>query len=155
MDYWYINTEAKDFHDESPHALWLLHGRAFVSGEKRYARKLQKLKVGDLCFMYANTRGVVAVGRVQVPCDGQVATSPLVYRRPDQGAEYQARVCWFLQFPDTPIPPSRLRALTGSYARQTIQSLAEPAATRLMQACRQAAGHTTASERWTRRGMDV
>jgi hypothetical protein len=127
MNYWYINTEAKDFDGDSPDAKWLKHGRAFVSG-KGYDRKLQRLHPDDICFMYANKRGVVAVGRVLERCDGRESEPRLVYCRPDQGPEYQTRVDWFLTFPHNAIPPIKLREIIGWTSPQTIQRIADPVA---------------------------
>jgi len=141
MNYWYINTEAKDFGGKSPHKKWFEHGCAFVSG-KGYGRKLQRLQRDDICFMYANKKGVVAVGCVIEQCDGQEAQTPLIYCPPEKkGPEYQAKVKWFLWFPKNPIRPNKLRSITGSFARQAIQRIADPtAAASLLSHARQQAG---------------
>ena len=140
MNYWYINTEAKDFDGKSPHKQWIRHGRAFVSGYG-YERKLQRLQPDDICFMYANTKGVVAVGRVLERCDGQESKPPLVYCHLGQGPEYQTRVDWFLTFPHNAIPSDMLRAIIGWTSPQTIQCIPNhEAAKQLILYARQQAG---------------
>jgi hypothetical protein len=148
MNYWYINTEAKAFDGESPDAQWFKHGRAFVSGVKgpdaeKFACKLHQLQRGDIVFMYANIEGVVAVGSVLERCDQQPAKCPLVYCLPrhtkDNIREYQAKVDWSPRFRD-PIPPNKLRCITGSFARQAIQRIADPVAAKaLLEQARQQA----------------
>ena len=129
--YWYLNTEANRFGGKSPDAQWLQHGRAFVSGHGD-ARKLQRLAAGDICFMYANTQGVVAVGRVLEPCDGHPSQPLLVYPYDPAYPEYSARMSWFLTFRHNPIPPWKLRKITGSIARQAVQRIADAAAGALL-----------------------
>ena len=123
MNYYYINTEAQEFGGRSPHKKWFKHGRAFVSG-LGYGRKLQRLQPDDICFMYANRLGVVAVGTVLEQCDGKPSQAPLVYCPPEkEGPEYQAKVNWFLWFPHNAIPPRTLREIIGWTSPQAIQCI--------------------------------
>jgi hypothetical protein len=149
MDYYLVNTEAKEFDGRSPHKEWLRHERAFVSGiagksDRKFACKLQQLQQGDVVFMYANKTGVVAVGTVRHPCDGKHSEPPRLYNRPQdcrlKVREYAAEVDW-LAFVETPIRPADLyRRIKVRCARQAIQCIRDrTAAERLHQYARQQA----------------
>jgi hypothetical protein len=133
MNYWYVNTEAKECEDKSPHKKGLKPGRAFVAGVKggnaaKFVRKLHQLQRGDIIFMYVNTQDVVAVGTVVEPWDGKPFNPPFVYCLPhhteEYSQEYQATVDWCLRLRD-PIPSRKLRSSTGSFARQAIQRITD------------------------------
>ena len=118
MNYYYINTEAKAFNGWSPHNKWIEYRHAFTSGnyEKYGVQQLGKLNLGDICFMYANGCGIVAVGRVcerwdRCPYKGK---NRWIYKECDgEYIEYRIRVDWCLKFVDNPIRIKELRHIFG------------------------------------------
>jgi hypothetical protein len=140
MNYYYVNTEAKNLGGRSPHEIWVKQKRAFVSGEA-YGQKLGRLTPGDICFMYVNGHGVMAVGRVRKHWNGQPSDPPMVYT-PSQGPEYQITVDWFLTLQDNPISPRVLRDIVGWTSPQAVQQITDHAAAeRLLNYARQQADH--------------
>ncbi len=121
MDYYYINTEAKNLGGKSPHEIWIKEHYAFVSGES-YGPKLGRLHPDDICFMYVNKQGVIAIGRVLEPWDGQPSAPPVVYT-PSQGPEYRIKVDWYLTLQHNPISARELRDIIGWTSSQTLQRI--------------------------------
>jgi hypothetical protein len=143
MDYYYINTEAKNFGGKSPHEIWLQEQSAFVSGEE-YGPKLDRLNPGDICFMYVNGCGVMAVGKVLEHWNGQQSDPPRVYTDPqDPIPEYRISVDWFLTFQHYPINARVLRDIIGWTSPQAIQRITnQEAAERLLHYALQQSGHS-------------
>ena len=118
MNHYSINTEAKAFKGHSPHDQWLAHRHAFTSGdrEKYGVKVLGKLKPCDICFMYANLTGIVAIGRV---CEGWNGCSyegeeRWIYGECHEGyIEYRIGVDWYLQFINNPICTDEVRKVFG------------------------------------------
>ena len=142
MDYYYINTEAKNFGGKSPDKIWLKEQSAFVSG-KEYGPKLGRLNPGDMCFMYVNGCGVIAVGKVLEHWSGQRSEPPMVYTDPqDPVPEYRISVDWFLTFQHNPISARVLRDIVGWVSSQAIQRITnQVAAERLLHYARQRSDH--------------
>ena len=118
MNYYSINTEAEAFQEHSPHNQWVAHRHAFTSGdyEKYGVKALGKLEPGDICFMYANLTGIVAVGRVCERWDrcSYQGDDRWIYRDCDEGyIEYRIGVDWYLQFIDNPIRTDEVREIFG------------------------------------------
>jgi hypothetical protein len=131
MAAYYLNTEANHL-AQSPHDIWIAKQRAYVSTEP-YGRKLAKLQPDDVCFMYVNTVGVIAVGTVHDEWDGQPSSTPQVYiDRPDLQPEYSRPVTWDLVLRDRPIPAPVLRAITRCTPRQAVQRIRHDDADRLL-----------------------
>ena len=100
MSYYSINTEAKAFKGHSPHNQWIAHRHAFTSGDrKKYGVKaLGKLKPDDICFMYANLIGIVAIGRIfkRWDCCSYEGEDRWIYRECDERyIEYRIVVDWY------------------------------------------------------------
>jgi len=139
MNYYYLNTEAKNLPGQRPHETWIKQNRAFVSGEA-YGPKLGKLRPGDICFMYVNGQGVIAVGTVLEHWDRQPSDPLLVYP-PSLGPEYQIKVDWFLTLQHKPISARILRDIIGWTSPQAVQRITNHvAAERLLDYARQQAG---------------
>ena len=118
MNYYYINTEAKAFNGFSPHNKWIELCHAFTSGDKeKYGLKvLGKLEPDDICFMYANKCGIVAVGRVCKRWNGcsYEGADRWIYRRCDEEyTEYRIPVDWYLKLTDNPIRIQEIRRIFG------------------------------------------
>ena len=143
MDYYYINTEAKNFGGKSPDKIWLKERSAFVSGEE-YGPKLGRLNPGDICFMYVNGCGVMAVGKVLEHWSGQRSEPPRVYTDPqDPIPEYRISVDWFLTFQHNPISARVLRDIVGWTSSQAMQRITnQEAAERLLHYARQQSDHS-------------
>src|SRR5262245_35320452 len=124
MDYYYMNTEAKHLRGQSPHAIWLKEQSAFVSGVE-YGPQLGRLNPGDLCFMYVNGCGVIAVGKVLEPWSGQRSEPPRVYTdSQDPRPEYRISVDWYITLLHNPIKARVLREIVGWVSPQTLQRIA-------------------------------
>lgn len=111
MPYYYVNTEARNLPGQNPHEVWIATGYAYVSGDE-YGPKLGRLDPGDILFMYVNGQGVMAVGRVLEPWNGQPVDPPMIYA-PAQGPEYRIAVDWFLRLINNPVNPAVLREIIG------------------------------------------
>ena len=121
MKYYYINTDSKSLHN-SPHDSWIEHNLAFTGGQIHYGMLLGKLRPGDVCFMFVNSKGVMAVGRVLEEWDKKVYDQPLVYIEPKYD-EYRIKVDWFIDLRDYPIRPNELRSIVGWMSSQALQSI--------------------------------
>jgi hypothetical protein len=111
---YFINSDAKSLGGVSPHDAWLVHGHAFAAGAPSYARALGRLREGDLLFLWANTLGVVAVGRVLANFDGAVHDGDAwiyVPPFPDAGREYRLPVSWFLDLREKPLRTNDIKRL--------------------------------------------
>jgi hypothetical protein len=103
----FITSDAKSLGGVSPHDGRFVLGRAFAAGAPSYARALGRLREGDLLFLWADTLGVVAVGRALATFDGAVHDADAwscVPPFPDAGREYRLPVYWF---PDLRHKPPR------------------------------------------------
>ena len=123
MKYYYINTDSTELED-SPHGEWIEYDRAFTSGAPRnhpdfqrdyeqYGEQhLGRLEQGDICFMYVNGYGVVAIGRVAACWDRDVyeGNDRLIYKDTD-ATEYRICVNWFLTLVNYPVSIEELRAI--------------------------------------------
>jgi uracil-DNA glycosylase len=126
MNYYYINTEETNLKGRlpKPHETWFDTGFAFVSG-RNHGQKLAKLNPDDMCFMYVNACGVMAVGRVLERWDGQACDPPLMYIEPyNIGPEYRIKVDWWIKLPHNPIKAQVLREIVGWTSPQTLQRIA-------------------------------
>jgi len=123
MKYYFINTDAKSLGNVSPHEKWLKYGSAFTGGPRKYGDELGRLAPGDICLMYANKIGIVAVGRVIEPWGGSENSPPLVYTSPYEDKEYRLRVDWCLDLCESPITPSELRVAIGWNPPRAIQPI--------------------------------
>lgn len=142
MSYYSINTEAKAFKGHSPHNQWIAHRHAFTSGdrEKYGVKVLGKLKPADICFMYANLTGIVAVGRVSECWDrfSYAGEDRWLYRECDENCiEYRIGVDWYLQFINNPIRTDEVRDIfdwqsPGWGWRCTLHSIGEDEASELL-----------------------
>ena len=121
MAYYFLNTDAKSLGRVSPHDKWIKHGFAFTGGPIVYGKKLGRLSPGDICLMYANLIGMVAIGRVLEEWDGKTYTSPIVYTSPHYDEEYRIRVDWYLDLRKNPIAPSKLIQVLGWNPRVSVQ----------------------------------
>lgn len=117
MEYYIINTDAKSL-KFSPHDIWIEQGHAFTGGQIYYGELLGRLEPNDICFMYVNKNGIMAVGRVLEKWDGKVYDSPVIYVGEN---EYRIKVDWFLDRRDKPIGISELRDIIGTIPPQTLQ----------------------------------
>lgn len=120
--HYFFNTEAKSFGGVSPHDQWLAYGRACTSGRIIYGRILGLLEPGDVCFMYVNKKGVMAVGRVLKHWDGQAHNPPLIHRN-DNRPEYQMEVDWYLTLLGNSISPTALRGVVGHTPRHAVERI--------------------------------
>ena len=110
---YFINTDAGSLGDTSPHDDWMALGHAFAGGADSYGRNLGKLRPGDLLLMWANTVGVVAVGRVAEKWDGiKHIDDAWIYVEPypDAGQEYRIAVDWFLDLRQAPLRTADIKA---------------------------------------------
>lgn len=131
-EWYFINTDAKSLGGQSPHDLWFEHGKAFVGGDPRHGRLLQRPLPGDTLLMWVNGRGVVGVGVVTAPWDGRVHEDAVVYRPPHREPEYRLGVNWIVDLRSSPItareigsnPPSTLQRLLES-RRDRVRGLIE------------------------------
>ena len=125
MKYYYINTDT-DALGYSPHAKWIKYDLAFTSGdyEEFGVQVLGKLEPGDILFMYANKRGVVAAGRVSESWTGSSykGADRLVYRYTEY-TEYRIRVDWYLPVVSNPICPEDLREIVGWTPPRALQPI--------------------------------
>ena len=115
MNYYSINTDARELNGCSPHEQWIAHRHAFASGD-RGAQALKKLEPCDICFMYANKIGIVAVGRVCEHCDccSYEGGGRVIYRACDENCiEYRISVDWYLKFISNPICKNEIREILG------------------------------------------
>ncbi|HBG05388.1 MAG TPA: hypothetical protein DDY22_07510 [Geobacter sp.] len=110
MKYYIINTDKRSFEGMNDISVWLDNDLAFTGGPARYLDELTRLEVGDICLMYENEIGIVAVGRVLSRCDRQAYLPPMYYDKPDM-PEYRAGVHWFLHLTRNPLDISRIREL--------------------------------------------
>ena len=141
MNYYYINTEAKAFNGRSPHNQWLSRRHAFTSGnyENYGVQALGTLEPGDICFMYVNEHGIVAVGRVCERWDrcSYGGAERWIYRECDEEyIEYRISVDWYLQFINNPIRTEEVREIFGWNPpgwgwRSTLASIREDKASEL------------------------
>ena len=94
MEYFFINTDASSF--SGPHNLdvWFERNLAFTGGPKKFGEQLSKLSPGDICLMYDNGQGIVAVGRVLNKWNGKENPNPIYYDGDDP--EYSINVHWFI-----------------------------------------------------------
>ena len=127
MNYYYINTDT-DALGYSPHAKWIKYDRAFTSGdyEEFGVKVLGILNPGDILFMYANRRGVVAAGQVTESWAGSSykGTDRLVYQYTEY-TEYRIRVDWYLPVVHNPIQPEDLREIVGWTPPRALQSITD------------------------------
>ena len=88
---------------------------------------LWKLERGDILFMYANQRGVVAAGQVSESWAGSSykGTDRLVYLYTEY-TEYRIRVDWYLPVVHNPIRPEDLRKIVGWTPPGALQSIPDP-----------------------------
>ena len=119
MNYHYINTDT-DALKYSPHTKWIKYNLAFTSGEnpvgyQKYGEEaLGKLERGDILFMYADTIGIVAAGRVCESWNGHSyeGTARRIYQH-TKYTEYRIGVDWCFTIPDNPIATQEVRAIFG------------------------------------------
>ena len=127
MDYYYINTDT-DALEYSPHMKWIEHNHAFTSGnyEKYGVKVLERLKRGDICFMYVKLCGVLAAGQVCEPWNGHAYTGGdrLIYQATPH-AEYRIHVDWCYVVIDQPIGLNRLRDIIGWMPVSTLQRITD------------------------------
>lgn len=123
MKYYFINTDFKTL-NYSPHDIWIENNLAFTGGPIEYGKLLQKLKPDDICLMYVNTVGIMAIGRVMENWDGKKYIPPMLYSKPDD--EYRIKVDWFLDLREHPISTSELRRLVGWQPSQALQGVKNP-----------------------------
>jgi hypothetical protein len=121
MAYYFINTDAKSLGGKSPHDKWISYEYAFTGGPIAYGKELGRLSQGDICLMYANRIGVVAIGKVLSTWDGITYKNPLVYTGPHKDKEYRICVDWFLDLRDKPIKTDRLRLVLGWNPSRAVQ----------------------------------
>ena len=126
MNHYCINTEAR-YLEYSPHETWIEHNLAFTSGNETYGKKLGKLEPNDICFMYANEYGVVAVGRVLCHWDytGHEGNQRIIYCAE---TEYRISVKRFIRLDHNPIRPADLKDIIGYQPVQTLQRITKPGA---------------------------
>ena len=127
MNYYYINTDT-DALTYSPHAKWIKYDRAFTSGdyEEFCVQVLGKLEPGDILFMYANKRGVVAAGRVSESWTGSSykGANRLVYQYTEY-TEYRIPVDWYLLVVHNAMCPEDLREIVGWTPPRALQSITD------------------------------
>ncbi len=136
MNHYCINTEAR-YLEYSPHETWIEHNLAFTSGDETYGKKLGKLEPNDICFMYANRYGVVAVGRVLChwDCTGYEGDQRIIYCTE---IEYRIPVEWFIRLDHNPIRATDLEDIVGFKHTQALQRITKPgAADRLLDLARE------------------
>ena len=128
MDYFVINTDAMfnpgptSSEQKRDHEVWLEHNLAFTGGDydKYGIGALGRLYPGDVCLMYENTVGLVAVGRVLEKWDGVEHKKPMYYRGLDI-YEYRIGVDWFLDLSEMPVGVHELKNLLGRQERGALK----------------------------------
>ena len=127
MNYYYINTDTSAL-GYSPHAKWIKYDHAFTSGdyEEFGVKVLGTLNPGDILFMYANQRGVVAVGKVAEAWTGSTlkGADRLVFQYTEY-PEYRIRVDWYLPVVHNPIGPEDLREIVGWTPPKALQPITD------------------------------
>ena len=125
MNYYYINTDTSAL-GYSPHAKWIKYDHAFTSGdyEEFGVKVLGTLNPGDILFMYANQRGVVAAGQVAESWAGSTykGADRLVFQYKEY-SEYRIRVDWYLPVVHDPIRPEDLREIVGWTPPRALQAI--------------------------------
>jgi hypothetical protein len=132
MEYYLMNTDAESLRF-SPHDIWIEQGYAFTGGQVYYGELLGRLEPNDVCFMYVNKSGVMAVGKVLEKWDGKVYAPPVIY--PDGTNEYRIKVDWFLDRRGKPIGISDVRDIIGIIPPQTLQRVSEISGEALLDRC--------------------
>ena len=142
MNYYSINTEAKAFKERSPHNQWIAHRHAFTSGdrEKYGVKVLGRLEPCDICFMYANRTGIVAVGRTceRWDCCSYKGKDRWIYEKCSEDyIEYRIGVDWYLQCIKNPIRTDEVREVFGWKSlgwgwRRTLHSIGKDKACELL-----------------------
>jgi hypothetical protein len=131
MDYYIINTDAGNL-SSSPHDIWIEQGMAFTGYSMYYGEYLGKLKPNDICFMYVNQRGIMAVGRVLEEWDGKTYNSPIVYTGIN---EYRIKVDWFLDLRSEPISIGEIRDIVGTVPPRALQRIKDTKGQVLLDRC--------------------
>lgn len=147
MNYYYINTEANAFNGRSPHNKWIEYCHAFTSGEyeKYGVQVFGILERGDICFMYVNGGGIVAVGRVCEHWDrcSYEGENRWIYKECDKEyIEYRIPIDWHLKFVNNPICIKELRHILGLGPhgwswRSTLGSITKDKASQLLKLARE------------------
>lgn len=141
MEYYIINTDAISL-GYSPHDMWIERGLAIVGGSE-HAKQLNKLKPGDICFMYANKQGIVAAGNVLERWDGRPHRLGIY----SETEEYCIRVNWWMDLRERPVSPPEIRRITGYIPPKTLQRLGDhEIAERLFERCLAGTGPVIADE---------
>lgn len=121
ISYFIINSDKDRFLGENDLTIWFRNSLAFTGGPPKYGQQLAKLAPGDICLLYENRKGVVAIGRVLEPWDGKPNLEQIYYEDraypAEELPEYRIDVHWFLIFPDKPIDVARLREILGRKSR--------------------------------------
>jgi hypothetical protein len=131
MDYYIINTDARNL-GYNPHDIWIEYGMAFTGYSMRYGEYLGKLKPNDICFMYVNQRGILAVGWVLEEWDGKTYDSPIVYTEMN---EYRIKVDWFLDLRSKPISLDEVRDIVGTIFPRALQRIKDTKGKVLLDRC--------------------
>lgn len=132
MEYYIINTDAISL-GFSPHDIWMEQGLSFTGGEIHFGELLGRLKPNDICFMYVNKKGVMAVGKVLENWDGKVYAPPIIY--PNGTNEYRIKIDWFLDRRGKPIGISEVRNIIGTIPPPALQRVSSVSGEALIDRC--------------------
>ena len=120
MNYWFYNTDAKAFRNETGAERLLKRGFAVTGGPQKFGNLLKRLTPGDSLLMYENLVGVLAVGTVKKRWD-EVAHKKQWYYGDANSHEYRIPVDWYLDFTQSPIGYRELRNAIGYTPRGAIK----------------------------------
>ena len=120
MDYWFYNTDAKAFRNETGAERLIHRGFAVTGGPQKFGDLLHRLAPSDTLLMYENLVGLLAVGTVKERWDG-IAHKELWYYGDDDFHEYRIRVDWYLDFTRKPISYQELRDAIGYVPRGALK----------------------------------
>jgi len=121
MEYFFINTDASSF--GGPHDLnvWFEKNVAFTGGPKKFGEQLSQLSPGDICLMYDNGQGIVAIGRVLDRWNGKEYRNPIYYDGDDP--EYRIKVHWFIDIRDNRIEVADVKRIVGYQPRGAVRRI--------------------------------
>ena len=111
MKFYFINTNAARRYGET-YKIWLERRCAFISGRPPYNTVLERLRRGDICFMYVNKKGVKTFGKVIEEWDRINHAKPIIPGPPGK-SEFRIPMNWHPVSPDKFVSPSELREIIG------------------------------------------
>lgn len=104
MNYYFINSDADTRDDINTCDILISKGIACSGGDfEKYGIPLKSIEPKDICLLYHDGQGLVAVGRALETWD-QIShvTKKIIYTNSDL-PEYRLRVDWFIDLRATPI----------------------------------------------------